>query len=239
MTSRTFFGYDLEENRTYPVEIEIYEPRQCMHCNQTGVQTFITGIKTVGKHDEFSSISLYTCPLCGSTTTHFSIHWDPEEMQIDYDGHQSHKTMPSKKTKPEYISNYFQVEFPDFTNIYLQAEQAQEAGLDQIAGMGYRKALEFLVTDYLMKFPVDGIDQEWLTSPKTTLGNKISKIPGNRIQVLAKAISYLGNDETHYSKQHPEHDIDSIKAFIRVLVSEIDNEIEFQRAEALINKPRS
>ena len=65
------------------------------------------------------------------------------------------------------------------------------------------------------------------------------KIQNNRIKKLSKAITYLGNDETHYSRQHPEYDIDSIKAFISVLISDIEHEMIFQDAEKLINKPKS
>lgn len=238
MAIRTFYSYDLEGNNTYSEDIEIDEPRQCMHCNQTGVQNFINGIITNGRYDKFDSISLFTCPLCASTTIHFSHAWSVGGMSFENKVHKSSETIPVIKEKLENISQELQDEFPDFFEIYLQSEIAEKENLNQIAGMGYRKALEFLVTDYLLKYPVVDVTEDWLKNPHTTLGNKISKIPNTRMQTLAKATSFLGNDETHYTRRHPEHDIESMKAFIRVLLSEIENEIEYEKAEALINKPK-
>ncbi len=239
MTVRTFYYYDFDKNNTYPEDIDIDEPRQCMHCNQTGVQNFIAGIATNGKHDKFNSISLFTCPLCASTTIHFSDAWSVGGMSFDNKVHKSSETIPIKKENLENISIDLETQFPDFFEIYYQSEKAENENLNLIAGMGYRKALEFLVTDYLLKYPVPEVTEDWLKNPGVTLGNKISKIPNTRMQTLAKATSFLGNDETHYTRRHPEHDIESMKAFIRVLLSEIENEIEFEKAEALINKPRS
>jgi len=239
MTYRTFFSYDFDENDTYPEEIEIHEPRQCMHCNETGTQNFITGIITKGQYDNFDSISLFTCPLCASTTIHLSTSWRESGLNFDESLHRTSETIPVKKQNLENISDDLQNKFPDFYNIYFQAEKAEKENLNQIAGMGYRKSLEFLVTDYLLKYPIEGVTDNWLKDPKTFLGNKISKIPNERMQTLAKATSFLGNDETHYTRRHPEHDIESMKAFIRVLLSEIQNEIDYKNAESLINKPIS
>jgi len=238
LTFRTFHAYNYDTNNTYPSEIDINDPRQCMHCLQTGVQNFITGVVTDGQHDKFNSVSLYTCPLCSSTTIHFSFIWR-EGMSIDGGIHTSVETFPVKLDKTDNISPELEVMFTDFFEIYYQSQKAENENLNQLAGMGYRKSLEFLVTDYLLQYPVDDAPEDWLKNANTTLGNKISKIPSGRMQTLAKAASFLGNDETHYTRRHPEHDIESMKAFIRVLLTEIENEIEFKKAEELINKPKN
>lgn len=239
MTDRTFYSYEFEENKTFPQEVEIDEPRQCMHCEQTGIQNFINGIVTNGQYDIYNGIAFFTCPLCASATIHFLARCNLHTMGYNYPVYKSIETIPDKKEKIKNISNDLQTEFPDFFKIYSQSEKAEKENLNLIAGMGYRKALEYLVTDYLLIYPVADVTEEWLKNPQTTLGNKISKIPNKRMQTLAKATSFLGNNETHYTRKHPEHDIDSMKAFIRVLISEIENEIEFEKAEALINKPKS
>ena len=40
---------------------------------------------------------------------------------------------------------------PRFQKIYNQANIAEENGLDEIAGVGYGKSLEFLIKDYLLR----------------------------------------------------------------------------------------
>lgn len=37
---------------------------------------------------------------------------------------------------------------PQFVKVYNQALKAEEFSLDEIAGLGYRKALEFLIKDF-------------------------------------------------------------------------------------------
>ncbi|MEK7581127.1 MAG: hypothetical protein AAB512_02470 [Patescibacteria group bacterium] len=39
---------------------------------------------------------------------------------------------------------------PKFKTIYNQSKKAEEGGLEEICGLGYRKSLEFLVKDYLI-----------------------------------------------------------------------------------------
>lgn len=236
MAFRTFFSYDFEENTTFSTDINIEEPRQCMHCDQTGVQNFITGMMTNGKNDEYHCIGLYTCTLCESTTTHHFVVWD---YNLDNQKYVSVRTFPTKIQEIKGINDNLQKMFSEFAKVFKQAKEAEEAQLDQIAGMGYRKSLEFLVIDYLKAYPVEGVTDQWLENPKISLSQKISKIKSDRMQVLARAASFLGNDETHYTRRHPEHDIDSIKAFIGALLAEIQNEIEYNKALELINKTKS
>ena len=103
--------------------------------------------------------------------------------------------------------------------------------------MGYRKSLEFLVTDFLLEFIPEGVKEDWIKSHTTTLSQKISKLKNKRLRDIAKAISFLGNDETHYTRRHPEHDVDSIKRFLKVFLSDIENEINFLEIESFLKKP--
>lgn len=232
--------YNEESNSLSYDKIKAKEPRQCMHCKNTGKQVAIDIIGTFGKHDESKVLGFFVCPLCHSTTIHYMsmIKKYNESNYKDEYYCESFDTIPSLEIEPSIFTDAIKQKFPSFVKIYSQSEEAQNSKLDHLAGMGYRKALEFLVTDYLIEYPVDGVEKEWLTNPDTRLGNKISKIESKRIQKLAKAISFLGNDETHYTRKHPEYDVNSIKSFIAVLLSEIQNEIDFQEAEKLLNKPK-
>jgi hypothetical protein len=44
---------------------------------------------------------------------------------------------------------------PDYCEIYNQAHKAEQANLELVAGPGYRKALEFLIKDYLLRTHTD------------------------------------------------------------------------------------
>lgn len=80
--------------------------------------------------------------------------------------------------------------YPVFAEIYRQSLQAQAENLYHIAGMGYRKAVEQLVKDYLTrKFPEksDAIKSE-------SLGDSIKRITLPSIQALAKASTWFRPD---------------------------------------------
>lgn len=121
---------------------------------------------------------------------------------------------------------------PQFIKIYNQAEQAEQWGLDEICGMGYRKSLEFLVKDFSI-----------LITPKKSedikiqpLGSCINDyIDSKRIKSLAKAATWLGNDETHYVRKHHDYDINTLKAFISAMVTFIDSELAYIDAEKLLS----
>lgn len=124
--------------------------------------------------------------------------------------------------------------YPDFCRIYYQAAISEARGLSEICGMGYRKALECLVKQYAINaFPdyTDAINKE-------TLMQTIIRIDNPRIQALAKASVWLGNDQTHLQIKHPEYTVADIKAFIKALCYHILMEEEVSRAQELITKPR-
>lgn len=235
--------YTLSDNFADRASIDIEEPRMCMHCKNTGDQKYITGCGTLGKTDKVrGGICIFACKFCGSNTLHFMEVLQKKDYFSVSDEDENEYFLRSVETIPSRIM--YTVEIPeaiidissDFYKIYNEAIAAEEHGLSSISGMAYRKAVEFLVTDYLLKLSIDGVSDEWLKNPKTSLSNKINKIPNESIKNLSKAISFIGNDETHYTRRHPEHDINSIKLFIKALLSYMENEIIMSEAEKLLNK---
>lgn len=99
---------------------------------------------------------------------------------------------------------------PSFVNIYNQAYKAEQVGLGEICGMGYRKALEFLIKDYLTSLHPDKKEE----FRKEALGNCINKIDNSSIKELARRATWLGNDETHYIRKWEYRDIHDLKNLI-------------------------
>lgn len=100
--------------------------------------------------------------------------------------------------------------YPDFCKIYKQTAYAEIQGLDHIVGVGYRKALEYLVKHYLSEQLPDERDAI-LSEP---LGKSIKRIPHAQMQNLAKASTWIGNDQTHIIQKHPNHSVPEMKRFI-------------------------
>ncbi len=104
---------------------------------------------------------------------------------------------------------------PQFVKIYNQALAAECAKLDELAGLGYRKALEFLTKDFCIYLHPDDAEK--------IKGFPLSKciasyVDDPRIKTLAERSAWIGNDEAHYIRKQADRDVDDMKAFIKAMV---------------------
>ncbi len=108
-----------------------------------------------------------------------------------------------------------------FTEIYNQANEAESLNLDELAGMGYRKSIEFLIKDYcILKQP----DKEEEIKAKL-LGKCIDDHVnnGNNKEIVKRAV-WIGNDETHYVRRWETKDINDLKKLIDISIHWIEME---------------
>jgi hypothetical protein len=102
---------------------------------------------------------------------------------------------------------------PTFVNIWKQAQTAEAQGLDEIAGPGYRKALEFLVKDYALSLVTDEADRQKIkTIPLQSVIQ--SYLPGAKLPVVSSRAAWLGNDETHYERRWIDRDLKDLKKLV-------------------------
>lgn len=122
---------------------------------------------------------------------------------------------------------------PQFVKIYNQASAAESADLDEIAGLGYRKSLEFLIKDFSKtEFP----DKQDIIE-KIPLSQCIKNyIDDPRIQLLAERSAWLGNDEAHYIRKQTDRDINDMKNFIDAILNFIVIILITKDAESMVAK---
>ncbi len=136
-------------------------------------------------------------------------------------------TEPSKHTRRDFSATISGIS-SDFPLIYNQALVAENIKLDQICGTGYRKALEYLIKDYLLKQITEEPEKERIKNEP--LGTSIEKrIKDPNIKAVAKRAAWLGNDETHYVRKWSTHDLQGLKQLI-------DLTVHWMEAEALTNQ---
>ena len=123
-----------------------------------------------------------------------------------------------------------------FVEIFNEAHSAEVYNLNNISGIGYRKALEFLIKDYcIYKNP----NKENEIKSKL-LGQVINDfIDSDKIKNLAKASTWLGNDETHYIRKFEDKDINDLKTFINATVNFIIYDLVSDEASSLIENESS
>ena len=109
---------------------------------------------------------------------------------------------------------------PIFINVYNQSLAAEAADLQQLTGLGLRKALEFLIKDFLIsRHPSEKNEIE-----KTFLAKCIDQyIDDNLLKECAKRAIWIGNDETHYIRKWNDKDVADLKILIRLTVNWIEN----------------
>lgn len=113
-----------------------------------------------------------------------------------------------------------------FQKIYSQSAAAEAQGLDAIAGVGYRKSLEFLVKDYcITEHPndADAIKKEFLGKCIET------RVSDTGIKECAKRAAWLGNDETHYVRRWEDKDINDLKILIELTMNWIRSSVLTKR----------
>jgi hypothetical protein len=109
---------------------------------------------------------------------------------------------------------------PTFDGVYNQAVAAETYRLDQLAGTGFRKALEFLVKDFAIAQRPEDKD----AIERSLLGGVIERyIDDARVKATAKRAAWIGNDETHYIRKWEGKDIQDLKTLIRLTVNWIEN----------------
>ncbi len=139
--------------------------------------------------------------------------------------------------KKEKFSEDIATISPSFVEIYNQAYAAQQLGLTDICGVGYRKALEFLIKDYIISGKTDEAEIEAIKSKK--LGKCISEdVHDANVKEVAKRATWLGNDETHYVRKWEDKDIHNLVSLIRLVIHWIEASKATERILAEMAAPK-
>ncbi|HGK2815706.1 hypothetical protein QM855_01445 [Streptococcus infantis] len=189
--------------------VTIDTPSKCPHCGRTMSplhvgQSTSSERTSVSEEGRFSVIFRCSFEDC---LKYFVIEYINDNYESASTVNYTYRP-PIKVKLPENIEKVS----PVFVEIYSQATVAESEALNQIAGVGYRKAAEFLIKDYVIS--KNPSDEEHIKS--IMLGKVIADYLNDfpKIQVLAKSVAWIGNDETHYVRRHDGKDIQDLKKFI-------------------------
>ncbi len=126
----------------------------------------------------------------------------------------------------------------EFEGIYIQAMKAEAYGLSQICGMGYRKALEFLVKDFAIYLNKDNEDtiKDIKNKPLKNVIDNYIKTESKSLQIATTGAAFLGNDETHYERKNPEFNITDLKKLIKIAMHTVSDYLLLETIEATLLK---
>lgn len=223
----------------FPVQYRDYQrdryfeiPEECPHCGKKMSPKFHYAVSEFSYIDGSNDVTVSMLLKCVSCELFFTRMFFPNqlidrkipsELKLSYNP-------PVEANIPEGIESMS----PNFSAIYTQALTAKQSGLDQIYGMGLRKALEFLVKDfaiYLNPTESENIKKQSLGSVIKTYFTEFAGITA-----LFTAASWIGNDETHYERKHPDKDAETIRKFISVTMSQISSRLVLDEAFKMIEE---
>jgi len=222
-----------DSSRPETLDIDIEFPTQCPLCSVAYAESPLAAYYlNPENYDNNSMIALFFCPHCESF---FMIEYIIYELSNYCEGSIIRiYPAPDSGSKIKF-SDQITTLSPQFVNIYHQSQNAEFAGLNELCGMGYRKALEFLVKDFATYIHPGKKSQ----IESSFLGNCISTyIDNEKIKALATASAWLGNDETHYIRKNQNYNLQDLKRFIDTLVAFIEYELNYKEATNFLSNPR-
>jgi hypothetical protein len=185
-------------------------PDKCPHCHFGIVPEYIFGF--VDRYSLFLSF----CCVRHDCLRYFLVEYDEDHNHIFH-----LKRYILGKPNPTEHQQIIKDISPTFVTLYDQAQASQYYGLDDVCGMGFRKALEFLIKDYIIS--KDPASKN--TIEKKLLGDCIKyHIDSQKIKDIASRAAWLGNDESHYIRKWVNMDVNNLKQLIQLTTHWIETE---------------
>ena len=218
---RSFKSYDIELKSWTSREFEL--PPVCPICHQHGMFEPIHCAHYLSlEHGELAA-AIYFCNCCDSFF--FTAYSTDNNYEIF--------TCYPQTIEPAQLSPHIQEISSNFCDVYAQSCKAEQEHLDLIAGMGYRRALEFLCKDYAISYHADEREQI-IAMP---LMQCIKKYIDHPVAAqLAERAAWLGNDHAHYISKHPDKDLNDLKLVLDMVIKWIDLQLSSQLAIEQIQK---
>jgi hypothetical protein len=228
-------------------------PDRCPQCHYAGKQTRMLAlpVQSHGGSSKTLWIGLI-CPVKKCGKPFFAVYEEPFSpigmYNPDYQYSHSTPMTPDTYQRDEVLAELS----PEFYDIMDQSLAAEQRRLDLIAGMGYRKALEYLVKDYVTREIHQRLNalsasgdaeakekaaEEWSAIVMQPLANIIKMIPHALLQQAAERAAWLGNDETHYTRLWNKHDVDDLKQLVFIVMNYMSMELKAQKYVDSMPKP--
>ena len=140
---------------------------------------------------------------------------------------------PIPHNKPNFEPRIKEIS-PTFIKIYEEAMIAEENHLDNITGLAYRRAFEFLVKDFaIYQNNIENKDDVY-----KQLLSQVIRIYFNdsMFEPIFKRISWLGNDHSHTYVMHDDYNVDDLKKYITSCARTICTVLEMESIKEISPK---
>jgi len=212
----------------------IEDPNICPHCHVVNEPEFNNSYSTRDSDEIPQIITIWRC------TNKDCRRYFPALFNLDGDLVRFLNGLPKGPDWPKPIADLNSGNNVDkdnenqtrFIQTYLQSLTAENDGLDEIAGMGFRKSIEYLVKDWAIQSNPD--DAEKIN--KMWLGSVIETYYDGDLKGILERATWLGNDQTHYNRLFEEFDINDLKELIGLIMVELDRQYKMKHYIDTIEK---
>jgi hypothetical protein len=205
-----------------------YIPDHCPYCNK-GIDVRVKGAWIHADSFEYGNIAsvLFQCPKQNCRSTFVGYYESKDHPFARFRCTEIVGGNPILKEHSKLIID----SFPRYVGIYQQSEVGLSKKLEEIAGMGFRKALEFLVRDFLNLKNQESKEALESIGATKELGALLENfIESTRIKELAKRAAWLGNDEAHYFRRWEEKDVNDLILLVNLVEQYIDMDLTAEAA---------
>ncbi|MFV8211988.1 hypothetical protein ACMZ62_07635 [Streptococcus pluranimalium] len=223
---------DIKINYSTSKTVEIDD--LCPNCKKPTNPHLVNSDYVELETNKYSSVATFRCLGCKH-------YWVEEFIATKrYINNQTKYNIEHLKVIPNLpsdipISDDVELISPIGKQIYVQALKAEHEQLDHIAGIGYRKALEFFVKDFSIATHQD--DEAKII--KMPLKQVIEKyINDEDLKTFALASAYIGNDEGHYYRNNPDKDFNHLKNYLHGVIHYMEMKLNFLDAQELVNRSK-
>lgn len=208
--------------------IKFEVPQQCPHCNRSVSPKYVAITNLEYSNTHKVDFLLLECPdlNCGKQfiTTHLR--------ELSNNSTTFYSCYPSSIARQfhELIHELS----PRFVNVYNQAYAAEQLNLEDVAGAGYRKALEILIKDFAIKDL--NLPQEEVV--KKSLANCIKEyLPVRDAQISADVVRVIGNDYVHYDAKYEDVDLSTLNWYLDYFIATVESELRLLHPPVKITAP--
>jgi len=206
--SKITISRELKSNATR-FEISANKPLYCPLCS-----TPQDGILKDGKY--YSRVNnlyyvtfSYECSVCRNT--YLTIY------DVDCDNKKAEFEAFHPSIFPGYFDDKLSKISERFIDMYNQALTCENSNHIELAAIGYRSSLEYLIKDYA----INELNEDKKSVGRMSLFDATSRFLDPECVKSADVIRILGNDYTHFERKYPEYDFEILKAYMEIFIQQI------------------
>lgn len=203
--NRTFFS----GNSSLKFESEI--PLECPHCSAYGVPSIVASTHVVHNSNTYHLLILeHSC--CDKIS---------QAIYRVNNGTGKLLSLLPQIIKSENFPDSIKEISPHFIELYNQCYEAEQRGFLELAGSGYRNAIEVLIKDYAISVLHKPEKEVISCSLSKAIQKYLSEVKPSQ---SADVVRILGNDHTHYERKYNDIDFQILKKYLKIFVDSIDCE---------------